>query len=87
MQACGRRAARMGESSPDRSLESRILRLERILAQLEGERLELEEALALFEEGVSHVREAERLLKQTELRIERLVHGPEGAWVEPVPEP
>jgi exodeoxyribonuclease VII small subunit len=67
------------------TLESRIDRLERILAALESDRLELDEALALFEEGVKHVREAEKLLARTELQIERLIGGPGGPAFEPVP--
>jgi len=33
----------------------------------------LEEALQLFEEGVGHVREAERVLSAAELRVEELL--------------
>jgi len=54
-------------------LGPKIARLEEILARLELEDLELEEALALFEEGVGHVRAAERLLRVAELRVERLL--------------
>lgn len=68
------------------TLEQRLRRIEEITSLLESDRLELEEALALFEEGVSHLREAERMLREAELRIERLVAGPGGSViVEPVP--
>lgn len=57
------------------SLESRLRRLDRIVAHLEGGEVELEAGLALFEEGVRHIREAEALLAQAELRVEELVGG------------
>ena len=59
-------------------LGARIARLEQILSRLEREDLELDEALALFEEGVGHVREAERLLRAAELRVERLLERADG---------
>jgi exodeoxyribonuclease VII small subunit len=64
-----------------------VARLEQILSRLEREDLELDEALALFEEGVGHVREAERLLRAAELRVERLLERPDGAVAtRPVPD-
>ena len=61
------------------TLEARLARVEEIVSRLESGRLDLEEALILFEEGVAHVREADRLLRETELRIERLVAGEGGS--------
>lgn len=55
------------------TLEARLARLEEILARMESEDVALEEALRLFEEGVSHVRQAERVLSETELRVEELL--------------
>lgn len=55
------------------TLEGRLGRLEEILARMESEEIELEEALKLFEEGVGHVREAERILAETELKVEELL--------------
>lgn len=55
------------------SLETRLARLESILARMESEEVDLDEALRLFEEGVGHVREAERVLAETELRVEELL--------------
>jgi exodeoxyribonuclease VII small subunit len=67
------------------TLEQRLARIEEITSLLESDRLELEQALALFEEGVSHLREADRVLREAELRIERLIAGPAGTTiVEPV---
>jgi len=59
------------------SLESRLGRLEEILARMEADDIDLEEALGLFEEGVTHVREAEKFLARAELRVEELLAGGE----------
>ena len=55
------------------TLEGRLKRLEEILAQLEADEVELERALVLFEEGVSLVRDAEKVLSETELRVDELL--------------
>jgi exodeoxyribonuclease VII small subunit len=55
------------------TLETRLSRLEEILARMESEEVELEEALKLFEEGVTHVRAAEKVLSETELKVEELL--------------
>ncbi len=65
------------DESTDLSLEARLTRLEEILARMESEEVALDEALALFEEGVGHVRKAERVLSETELRVEELLSGGE----------
>jgi exodeoxyribonuclease VII small subunit len=59
--------------SSELSLEARLRRLEEILARMESDQVPLEEALDLFEEGVAHVREAERVLAAAELRVEELL--------------
>lgn len=61
------------ESGEGGSLEARLKRLEEILARLEADDVELEAALALFEEGVALVRDAERVLAATELRVQELL--------------
>jgi len=61
------------EGGGDVSLEARLRRLEEIVGQLEAEELELDRALAIFEEGVVHVREAEKALAAAELRVEELL--------------
>lgn len=68
------------------TLEDRLRRLDRIVAELEGGEVELEKGLALFEEGVGHIREAEALLARAELRVEELVGDGEGARVRPLEE-
>ena len=71
-----------GESAP--SLEGRLRRLEEIVAQLEMEELELDKALALFEEGVGHVKEAEATLATAELRVEELLGEGEAEETRPL---
>jgi exodeoxyribonuclease VII small subunit len=69
-----------GEGQEERDelgLEGRIRRLEEILARMETDDVTLEEALSLFEEGVAHVRRAETILSETELRVEELLNGGE----------
>lgn len=57
------------------SVEERLRRLDDIVAALDAEDVELEQSLALFEEGIRHVRAAERLLSAAELRVEELIEG------------
>jgi exodeoxyribonuclease VII small subunit len=59
----------------------RLRRLEDIVASLEREDLELDEALALFEEGIGELRAAEKTLKESELKIQRLLEMRAGAPV------
>ncbi len=55
------------------SLEERLRRLEEIVGELETEELGLDRSLALFEEGVRLVKEAEEALASAELRVEELL--------------
>ena len=54
-------------------LEQRLDRLERIVAELENEQIDLASALALFEEGVTCLRDAAGTLAEAETRVKRLV--------------
>jgi exodeoxyribonuclease VII small subunit len=64
----------MSDTKPDQTtLEARLKRLDEILAKMESDDVALEDALKLFEEGVAHVREAERVLSTAELRVEELL--------------
>lgn len=63
--------AAAAEAAP--TLEERLSRLEEILARMEAGDVALEEALTLFEEGVGHVRAAEKVVSETELRVEELL--------------
>ncbi len=62
-----------GDGESEMTLETRLGRLDEIVSTLEGGEVELERGLALFEEGVRHIREAEALLARAELRVEELV--------------
>jgi exodeoxyribonuclease VII small subunit len=55
------------------SLEGRLQRLDQIVAALEREDLELDDALKLFEEGIGHLRSAQAVLNTAELQIEKLI--------------
>ena len=68
------------------SLEERLQRLDRIVAELEGGDVELEKGLELFEEGVAHIRAAESLLSRAELRVEELVGEAEALEERPLGE-
>ena len=61
------------------AIEKRITRLEQIIARLEREELELDEALRLFEEGIGHLREVRGMLRDAELQVERLVEEADGS--------
>jgi exodeoxyribonuclease VII small subunit len=69
----------MSSAEPGPGLERRLGRLQEIVSRLEGDRLELQDALELFEEGVRELREAQRILQHAELRIERLLEEPDGS--------
>ncbi len=59
-------------------------RLEDIVRSLEADDLELEGALALFEEGVEHVRSAEDILRGAELKVDELLGPPEEQVTRPL---
>ena len=65
-------------------LEARLQRLDQIVATLEREDLELDDALKLFEEGIAHLRAAQDVLNTAELRIEQLIESAAGVRTEPV---
>jgi exodeoxyribonuclease VII small subunit len=67
------------------TVEQRLARLEAIVDRLEGEPLDLAEALALFEEGVACLREAAGTLSEAEARVQKLTELADGAFgVEPI---
>ena len=63
------------------TLEQRLERLEAIVAELENEQIDLAAALALFEEGVTCLREAAGSLADAETRVKRLTELADGAFV------
>lgn len=62
------------------SFEQRLRRLEEIVGELESEQIDLERALALFEEGVSCLRAATEELGRVEARVQRLVERTDGTF-------
>jgi exodeoxyribonuclease VII small subunit len=73
-----------GADAPSHTLEGRLRRLTDIVETLEADEVELDRALALFEEGIAHVREAERILADAELRVEELVRQAGAAETRPL---
>ena len=49
------------------------------MSRLEREELELDEALGLFEEGITHLREVRGMLQKAELRVEQLLEEADGS--------
>jgi exodeoxyribonuclease VII small subunit len=60
------------------SFESNLKRLDAIVAQLEGDRLDLNAALGLFEEGIELLRLASGELAETETRVKELIERADG---------
>ena len=73
----------MTEPQENGRLDNRLDRLEEIVDALDRPDLELEDAMRLFEEGVTHLRAARELLRTAELQVERLLDdGAGGARTE-----
>jgi exodeoxyribonuclease VII small subunit len=64
----------------DASYESRLERLEAIVAELEGDGVPLDRALALFEEGIELLRTASDELTRAEGRVALLIERAEGVF-------
>jgi exodeoxyribonuclease VII small subunit len=62
------------------SFEASMERLEAIAARLEDEELELDAALALFEEGIAELRAASAFLDQADRRLKQLNEAAEGVF-------
>lgn len=68
--------------SKEITFEEAMKRLEEIVGRMEQGSVSLEESLALFEEGTGLVKQCSRKLDEAELKVVRLMKGPEGAPVE-----
>jgi exodeoxyribonuclease VII small subunit len=68
----------MTGTPPPGSLEADLSRLEAIVRALETEGLDLDGALALFEEGVARLRDARARLAAAELRLSQLRESASG---------
>jgi len=62
------------------TLEQTLARLEEIVTRLDEDRMELGDALALFEEGVMHLRAAAGALTEADARVKRLTELADGAF-------
>jgi exodeoxyribonuclease VII small subunit len=60
--------------------EDALQRLEGIVAELEGDQLELARALTLFQEGVECMRLAAGELARVEAEVQRLVERADGSF-------
>ncbi len=74
------------EPMSETNFEGALERLAEIVEQLEGDGLELDESLALFEEGVRLLRRAESTLDGADERIRLLVEEGDGFRLDTVPE-
>ena len=70
----------MSDAPRDASYESRLSRLESIVAELEGDGIPLDRVLALFEEGIELLRSASDELTQAEGRVALLIERAEGLF-------
>jgi exodeoxyribonuclease VII small subunit len=62
----------------DLSFEAALQRLEQIVQKLESGQAPLEESIALYEEGARLKAHCEDRLKAAQLRVEKIVVGPDG---------
>jgi exodeoxyribonuclease VII small subunit len=61
------------------SFRQALERLEAVVRELERNDVDLDRALALFEEGVRELREARALLEEAELRVRTVVEKADGS--------
>ena len=62
------------------TFESRLRRLEEIVAELESDTVDLARSLALFEEGIACLRDATAELSKAEAQVQRLVERDDGTF-------
>ena len=62
------------------TFEDALRRLEEIVAEMEGEQLELARAFALFQEGLECMRAAAGELAHVESQVQRLVERADGSF-------
>ena len=61
------------------SFRSELERLEAIVRSLEGDDLDLDKALELFQDGVARLKKARELLAESELTVQRVLEDSDGA--------
>ena len=74
-----RKTAGSPETDPVSHFERAMQELERIVSQMEGDELPLQQSLKLFERGVGLARECRQSLTTAELRVKNLLDTVEGA--------
>ncbi|MBP6775000.1 MAG: exodeoxyribonuclease VII small subunit [Gemmatimonadaceae bacterium] len=62
------------------TFEQTLQRLEEIVRDLERTDLDLDRALALFEEGIGHLRTAGAALQQVDARVQQLMEAADGTF-------
>ena len=62
------------------SFEQSLTRLEEIVRELERNDVDLEQALHLFEEGITNLRSAGAALKTVDARVHQLVEAADGSF-------
>lgn len=71
-----------GKMQGEPGFEGALDRLEEIVDRIEQEELELDESLALFEEGVRMLRAAEAKLSEADARVQQLFESGDGFRLE-----
>ncbi len=66
------------EPASPAALSADLRRLEEIVRRLEAEETDLEQALVLFEEGITRLRSAREHLREAELRIQKVLEDSAG---------
>ena len=61
------------------SFATELDRLETIVRNLEDSEVDLDEALELFQEGVERLKNARKLLEDTELTVKKVLKAADGA--------
>jgi exodeoxyribonuclease VII small subunit len=61
------------------SLGDELRRLEEIVRRLEADDVDLDAALALFEEGVTRLRAARERLQEAEVKVQRVLERADGS--------
>jgi exodeoxyribonuclease VII small subunit len=62
------------------SFEQSLTRLEEIVRELERNDVDLEQALRLFEDGITHLRSAGAALQTVDARVQQLVEAADGSF-------
>ena len=66
-------------ADPKPNLQSELDQLEVIVRDLEDENLDLDRAIAMFEEGVRHLKTARELLSKSELTVRKVLEEADGS--------